>query len=122
MPEAKKSSIPELAAIEIRSTTALKNYIDASRSLARDFAGELEWAAEDITAILTATGKGNPFLMGIDTKIRARRIAKYARRAAELQRGTAVEMVKLWQNFLIQFEPALAQRPKDKKPTFEFKE
>lgn len=118
-PKKSGARIPELSTIELNSTSALKAYIDASRRLAVDFSGELEWAAEEMTAVLTATGKGNPWLMGVDVKIRARRVAKRARRAAELQRGSAVEMVKLWQDFMIQFAPALEKRKQSKK-SFDF--
>ncbi|GII89695.1 hypothetical protein Ssi03_76850 [Sphaerisporangium siamense] len=111
--------IPELSTIEINSTSALKKYVDESRRLARDFSVELEWGAEEITAVLTATGKGNPWLMGVDVKWRARRVAARARRAAELQRGAAVELVRLWQDFVIQFAPALEQHHKTAK-TFDF--
>jgi hypothetical protein len=118
---AKSSStrIPELSTIEIRSTSALKKYIDESRRLARDFSVELDWGAEEITAVLTATGKGNPWLMGVDVKWRARRVAQRARRAAELQRGSAVELVRLWQDFVIQFAPAL-EKHKTPAKTFNF--
>ncbi|MGV9596089.1 hypothetical protein ACWDR1_05395 [Streptosporangium sandarakinum] len=116
----KKSSIPELSTIELRSTAALKQYVDASRALAREFAGELEWAAEELTAVLTVTAKGNPWLMGMDVKIRARRVANRARRASELQRGSAIEMVKLWQDFLVQFAPAIEKKPNPKVKSFDF--
>ncbi len=115
----KPSRIPELSTIELNSTSALKKYVDESRRLAVDFSGELEWGAEEIAAVLTTTGKGNPWLMGVDVKIRARRIASRARRAAELQRGSAVELVKLWQEFVIQFAPALEKRKQAKK-SFDF--
>ncbi|MFC4536995.1 hypothetical protein [Sphaerisporangium dianthi] len=114
-----KTRIPELSTIEINSTSALKKYVDASRALARDFSVELEWGAEEITAVLTATGKGNPWLMGVDVKWRARRVAARARRAAELQRGAAVELVRLWQDFVIQFAPAL-EKHKQAAKTFDF--
>jgi len=115
----KTTRIPELSTIEIRSTSALQKYVDEARRLARDFSLELDWGAEEITAVLTATGKGNPWLMGLDVKWRARRVASRARRAAELQRGSAVEMVRLWQDFVIQFAPALEKRKQAKK-SFDF--
>ena len=111
--------IAELATIELNSTSALKRYVDEARRLALDFGLELNWGAEEIEAVLTAAGHGNPWLMGMDVKMRARRIAKRARRAAELQRASGVEMVRLWQDFLTAFAPALQQRERPKK-TFKF--
>jgi len=113
--ENRANRIAELSTIEITSTSGLKKYVDESRRLARDFGAELDWAAEEIAAVLTASGKGNPWLMGLDVKIRARRLATRARRAAELQRGCATELTKLWQDFLIQFAPALQQHKKSEK-------
>ncbi|MFI6886725.1 hypothetical protein [Streptosporangium canum] len=100
----------ELSDIEITGTDALRKYVDAARAVAREVAGELEWGAEEISAVLIDTAKGNPLLMGMDVKIRARRIAKRARRAAELQRASAVEMTKLWTDYKIQFAPLFGQK------------
>ncbi|MFI7632444.1 hypothetical protein [Microbispora rosea] len=116
------SRIPELSTIEIRSTSALRKYVDETRRLARDFARELEFGAEEIQAVLVATGKGNPWLVGLDVKIRAKRIAKRAARAADLQRGTAAEMTRLWTDFMVQFAPALGNSPEKAKKQFKFDE
>ncbi|MEV7808973.1 hypothetical protein AB0O28_39080 [Microbispora sp. NPDC088329] len=116
------SRIPELSTIEIRSTSALRKYVDESRRLARDFARELEFGAEEIQAVLVATGKGNPWLVGLDVKIRAKRIAKRCARAAELQRGSAAEMTRLWTDFMVQFAPALGTSPEKAKKQFKFDE
>lgn len=111
--------IPELAAIELKSTTALKKYTEESRRLAKDFAMELETAALEIESILTSTGQGNPLLLNFDNKLRARRVATRAARAADLQRGVAVEMTRLWHDFLIAYAPLL-QNHKTPAKTFDF--
>ncbi|MBX6386697.1 MAG: hypothetical protein IRZ07_27595 [Microbispora sp.] len=111
--------IPELAAIELKSTTALKRYTDESRRLAKDFAMELETAALEIETILSATGQGNVLLLGYDNKLRARRVASRAARAADLQRGVAVEMTRLWHDFLIAYAPLL-QNHRTPERTFDF--
>ncbi|MGI5293287.1 hypothetical protein ACQEVF_59620 [Nonomuraea polychroma] len=115
----KGTRIPELAAIELRSTTALKRYTEESRRLAKDFAQELEMAALEIEAILAATGEGNPILFGYDNKLRARRVASRATRAADLQRGVAVEMTRMWHDFLLAYAPLL-QNHKTPTKTFDF--
>ncbi|MFB4320712.1 hypothetical protein [Actinomadura sp. 21ATH] len=114
-----KSRIPVLSTIEIKSSSALQQYTTEARDLAREFAYEFDWAAQELEAVLIRNGEGNPWLMGLDVKWRARRVANRARRAAELSRGAGVEMVKLWQDFMIQFAPALEQHEK-KKPSFDF--
>jgi len=122
MGSTKSVTLAELADIEITSTSSLKKYVESSRSLCRDISSELDWAAEELITVLTQTQKGNPALLGFDVKIRARRIAKRARRAAELQRGSAVEMTRLWQDYLVQFAPAITpKKGKGKaKKTFNF--
>jgi hypothetical protein len=115
-PKSGRARIPELALIEMNSTSALKKYVTEARGLCRDVGNELEWGAEEIAAVLTTTGKGNPWLMGVDVKIRARKVAKRARRAADLQRAACVELVKLWQDFTVQFAPALQQYKDQKNP------
>lgn len=114
-----RTRIPELAAIELTSTTALKKYTEESRRLAKDLAAELETAAMEIEAILTATGQGNPLLLGYDNKLRARRVAVRAARAADAQRGVAVEMTRLWHDFLIAYAPML-QKHRTPGKTFDF--
>jgi alpha-beta hydrolase superfamily lysophospholipase len=115
----KGTRIPELAAIELKSTTALKRYTEESRRLAKDFAAELEMAALEIEAILTSTGQGNPLLLNWDNKLRARRVAVRAARAADLQRGVGVEMTRLWHDFLLAYAPLL-QKHKTPAKTFDF--
>lgn len=120
LPSGRKARIPALSTIEISSASALQRFSSESRDTAREFAYELDWAAEELEAMLVRAGKGNPWLMGIDIKIRARKVANRARRAAELQRGAGVELVKLWQDFVIQFAPALEQNAKKNPKTFDF--
>ncbi|MET1035212.1 MAG: hypothetical protein ABWX68_08265 [Arthrobacter sp.] len=118
-PAGKKARLPNLNTIEITSAGQLQRFVAEARDTAREFGGELDWAAEELQAVLVRAGKGNPWLMGVDVKLRAKRVSNRARRAAELQRGAGVEMVKLWQEFLIQFAPALEQNTKAVK-TFDF--
>lgn len=117
---AKARSIPQLNTIELNSASALKTYSSEARDIAREFAYELDWAAQELEAVLVRNGEGNPWLMGLDVRWRARRVANRARRAAELARGSGTEMVKLWQDFMIQFAPALEQNEKARKPSFDF--
>lgn len=114
-----KSRIPVLSTIELNSSSALQKYASEARDLAREFAYEFDWAAQELEAVLIRNGEGNPWLMGLDVKWRARKVANRARRAAELQRGAGAEMVKLWQDFMIQFAPAL-EKNQAQKPAFDF--
>jgi hypothetical protein len=109
-----RKRIPELESIEFTGASSLAEYSRALRNLSRDIANETEFAAEELLAVLSKQ-KGHPLLAGIDTRLRARRVAKRLYRASELYLGGAVEAVKLYQEFRKQFTDVI--KPKaSKKP------
>lgn len=118
-PGRRESKIPELAVFELRSTSAIRRYAEETRRLAKDFAHELESAATEIEVVLAKSGQGNPLLLGWDNRLRAKKVADRAYRAAELQRGCAVEMTRLWHDFLIAYAPLL-QKVQEPEKVFDF--
>ena len=97
-----RSRIPELEVIEFKGHKAVAQYSKAARDLCRDLSHEFDFAAEELTAVL-AKQRGHPLLMGMDIRLRARKVAKRLHRAAELAAGAAIESVKLYQEFRLQF-------------------
>ncbi|GLY81808.1 hypothetical protein [Actinoallomurus iriomotensis] len=109
-----RSRIPELESIEWKGSKSVADYSRTGRDLARDFAWELHSSADELQAILSAQ-KGHPLLLGLDVKIRARRVAAHLRRAAEGQVGVAAALVKLNAEYKRQFvAPAAAAKAKTK--------
>jgi hypothetical protein len=102
--------IPELESIEFTGAKSVAAYSRALRQLARDMSNETEFAAEELVAVLSRQ-KGHPLLAGIDTRMRARRVAKRLHRASELFIGAAIEAVKLNQEFRLQFADVIAPKP-----------
>lgn len=84
----------------------MAQYSRALRALCRDLAHETDFAAQDVYIVLSKQ-KGHPLLLGIDVKIRARRVARRLRRASELCSGAAVEAVAFYREFRAQFAPAI---------------
>jgi hypothetical protein len=87
--------ISELENVEFRGSLgeAFTAYAEAAQGLTGPLAFELEVAANDAEAAMAAL-KGHPLLLGIDTRIRARRVAKRLKRAAELAEGIGKEVGK----------------------------
>ena len=114
---ATRSRIPELEAIEFKGHKSVAQYSKAGRDLCRDLSAEFDFAAEELQAVL-ARQKGHPLLMGIDTRLRARKVAKRLHRASELAAGAAVESVKFYAEFRLQFGEVIS--PAKEKPRMDF--
>jgi hypothetical protein len=116
------SKVPELSGIEFNGHAAVRAYADAARQLFRDIAFELEFSSGELYAVLSRQ-KGHPALMGVDVKLRARRVCKRLRRMEQLAAGGSVESVHFYREFRRQFEMAIDPE-KAKKPdkSFDFED
>jgi hypothetical protein len=119
MPPAAKQRIPELSGIEFTGHAAITEYSKTLRALMRDLAYELDFAAEEIQAVLSRQ-RGHPLLFGIDVRLRARKVAKRLRRASELCAGAAVEAVKFYQEFRKQFAEVINPQRAKPRQAFDF--
>jgi hypothetical protein len=99
---APRNRIPELSGIEFTGHQSVIDYSKALREINRDLAHETEFAAEELRAVLSRQ-QGHPLLFGIDVRLRARKVTKRLHRASELCGGAAVEAVKFYQEFRLQF-------------------
>ncbi|MFE6386771.1 hypothetical protein [Nocardiopsis dassonvillei] len=109
--------IDELGSIEFFGPvgTQVTRYAKTSRRFARDLAAELESAAHDSRVAMSAL-KGHPALLGLDVKIRARRVSRKLKRAKELAQGISAESVKFAAEYRKQFiHAANAVRKKPRK-------
>ena len=113
--------ISELGNIEFTGAKSITQYSQAARGICRDLAMELDMAADEVYAALVAAGKGHPALMGVDVKLRARRVRNRLRRAGEYSKWAAVEVVKFHAQFRQEFADVL-NPPKQTKPKFNFKD
>lgn len=113
-----RSRIPELSNIPWEGPVAITNYAQVGRALARDLSEEFTLGADELYAVLVRSFKGHPVL-GVfgapDVKMRARRVVKRLKRAAELQRGSGVELVKFHAQFRKEFVDILPQAKPEKR-------
>jgi hypothetical protein len=113
--------IPELSMIELKRTSGIADYCSASRNLARDFAAELDGAGNEIYAALSRM-HGHPLMLGIDVKIKARKVRRRFFRARDCAAGAGIECVKAWHTFQVEFGALIApQVNTQKRPSFDFK-
>ncbi|GHE28703.1 hypothetical protein GCM10017673_34000 [Streptosporangium violaceochromogenes] len=117
-----RARIPELSNIPWGGPRAITEYAKLGRALCRDLGAEFEMGGEELYAVLVRSFKGHPVLAllgGPDVRLRARRVVRRLKRAAELQKGSAVELVKFHQQFRKEF---IDQLPavKAKKPAFDW--
>jgi hypothetical protein len=117
--------IDGLSDIEFTGARSVAEYSRAGRDLCRDASIEFGFSADEIEGALVAAMKGHPLLAVVgapDVRMRARRVAKRLRRAAELQHGAAVELVKFHSQFRREFADIL-NPPKTKSgKKFDFKD
>lgn len=115
-----KRKIPELAEIEFTGAKSITRYSQEGRGICRDLSFEFQMAADEVYAALTNTSKGHPLLLGVDVKIRARRVRNRLRRAGEHTACAAAELVAFHAQFRKEFADVL--RPIKPKKAFDFEE
>lgn len=115
-----RSRIPELSAIPWEGPKAITQYARVGRDLCRDLNQELELGADELYAVLVRSFKGHPLLAIVgapDVRLRAKRVVKRLKRAAELQKGAGVELVKFHAQFRKEFADVLPQAKPEKRKT-----
>ncbi|MBB6343767.1 hypothetical protein FHU36_000276 [Nonomuraea muscovyensis] len=114
--------IPELSAIPWEGPRSITDYARFGRALCRDLGEEFALGSEELYAVLIRSFKGHPVLALLgapDVRLRARRVVKRLQRAAELQRGAGVELVKFHAQFRKEFVDVLPQaKPEKRQKTF----
>lgn len=116
-----KKRIPELSAIPFTASRSITEYSQTGRGLCRELSWEFEMAAEEVYGVLVAEGKGNPLLMGMDVKRRARRVRNRLLRASSSTADAGVELVKFHSQFRREFAEIL-NPPRERKPEFDWKD
>lgn len=114
-----RGRIPELSGIQFTGKASVEQYARTLRALFRDLAFEVEFGSGELYAVLSRQN-GHPLLMGIDVRMRARRVCKRLDRLARLMGGGVIESVAFHAEFRRQFEPAIAPAPKPKARTFDW--
>lgn len=121
-----RGRIPELSAIPWEGPRAITTYAKTGRDLCRDLGEEFAIGSDELYAVLIRSFKGHPVLAILgapDVRLRARRVVKRLKRAAELQKGAGVELVKFHAQFRKEFVDVLPQaKPESRKSTFNWED
>lgn len=116
-----RARIPELSSIPWAGPRAITDYAKIGRDLCRDLGEEFSLGADELYAVLVRSYKGHPILAllgGPDVRLRARRVVRRLQRAAELQRGAGIELVKFHAQFRKEFVDQLPAPKEKKRPEF----
>jgi hypothetical protein len=111
--------IKALDQIELTDQHTLHAFLQAVRALAHKVAVETSMAAGELTAggKEMAKGSGNPLLMGIDVRMKIRRVTRQMDAAAEHMAQAAAASTAAWTVFEREFEEILNRsRTKVKRP------
>src|SRR5690606_39678245 len=96
------------------------------RDLCRDLGEEFNLGSDELYAVLIRSFKGPPLLSVLgapDVRLRARRVVRRLKRAAELQRGAGVELVKFHAQFRKEFVDVLPKAmPENRKLSFNWRD
>jgi hypothetical protein len=115
-----RGRIPELSGIEFTGKASVEAYAKALRNLFRDLSFEVEFGSGELYQVL-ARQNGHPLLMGLDVRLRARRVCRRLDRLARLMGGGCVESVAFYAEFRRQFSPAITPaRQQHRTPAFDW--
>ncbi|WP_219509301.1 hypothetical protein [Nonomuraea ceibae] len=115
-----RGRIPELSTIPWAGPRAITDYARTGRALCRDLGEEFAMGSDELYAVLIRSFKGHPLLAMIgapDVRRRAKRVVKRLKRAAELQRGAGVELVKFHAQFRKEFVDILPKAKPEQRPS-----
>ena len=116
-----KDRIPELAQIPFTGSKSITEYSQAGRLICRDLTIEFDMAADEVYSALVASQRGNPLLLGVDVRMRARRVKKRLKRASEHTKAAGAEMVAFHAQFRKEFADVL-NPPRKPVRNFDFKD
>ncbi|GAA4952787.1 hypothetical protein HD597_009659 [Nonomuraea thailandensis] len=121
-----RGRVPELAMIPWSGPRSITDYARVGRGLCRELGEEFAMGSDELYAVLIRSFKGHPLLAMVgapDVRRRARRVVKRLKRAAELQRGAGVELVKFHAQFRKEFVDILPQaNPEKRKSAFNWED
>lgn len=98
-------SIPRLSAFELRGTEDVAKYSEALRDISRALANEVDYTAAELQATLTRAG--GSLSDKFQARMKARKVTRRLRRARDLYAGAAIEAVKFWATYRMEYDPLI---------------
>lgn len=98
---------------EVSTESGLHIVCNKGRRGAMELASTVAMMAEEVELALRHADQGNPYLIGLDTRYRARRVSSHLRHSAELLQMSAVSFARTWFSFRKHFtqQPAPKKKP-----------
>lgn len=90
---------------EFFSPRMIRNYCENGRKLLRPLYHELHVSAEEMEMVLKDVPSANPQMLGQDSKVRARFVAKHLRQSAQAVEVAAASLARTYQSFRKHYVP-----------------
>lgn len=101
--------IPTLSGVEIRGTQDVALYSEAMRDICRAMAMEVDFTAAELQSVLGRAGTS--LTDKFTARMKARKVTRRLRRARDLLNGAAIEAVKFWATYRMEYDPVLRPAP-----------
>lgn len=107
-------SVPKLSAFEIRGTEDVAKYSEALRDISRMLATEVDYTAAELQTVLSRAGE--TIADKFAARMKARRVTRRLRRVRDLYTGAAIEAVKFWATYRMEYDTLIVPPKKANEP------
>lgn len=95
---------------EFFSTTAIRDFCNKGRYLLRPLHNELHISAEELQAVLKHITSVNPSVFGLDSRVRAKLVAKHMHHAADAIEVASTSLVRVYASFRQHYVKPMSER------------
>jgi truncated hemoglobin YjbI len=95
---------------EFYSTSQIRDFCNRARQLMRPLHNELHISAEELQAVLKHVASANPQVFGLDSRLRARLVARHMHHAAEAIEVATVSVVRCYASFRQHYVTPMSSR------------
>jgi len=97
---------------EFYSSSQIHNFCNKARQLMRPLHNELHISAEELQAVLKHVTSANPQVFGMDSRFRAKLVAKHMHHAADAIEVATVSVVRCYASFRQHYVKPMSERDK----------
>jgi hypothetical protein len=106
---------------EFFSTTAIRDFCNKGRNMLRPLHNELHISAEELQAVLKHISSANPSVFGLDSRVRAKLVARHMHHAADAIEVASTSLVRVYASFRQHYVKPMSERDRSpKRREFEF--
>ncbi|MFC0540655.1 plasmid transfer protein TraA [Kutzneria chonburiensis] len=97
---------------EFYSSSQIRDYCNRARLALRPLHNELHISAEELQAVLKHVSSANPQVFGLDSRFRAKLVAKHMHHAADAIEVATVSIVRCYASFRQHYVKPMSERDK----------